>query len=428
MAITESLPPEIWIEIWKLTLPSREEAFALGKISLMHSPWNVARVCGRWRATMLNTPSMWSNLFISTRRWINYSIPLLKEQISRAGQHPLRVCMICKKDPLRTAGKIFAAIVHSCPRWETLELVSNWPLPTYALLHMRNNIPLLREVHICADCLRGYAGQDVLEFAPSLKVVRITDPPLLNRDIILNRQYLEGNDYTDSFVFPPAPPFETALPWAQLMHYESQCANPFLFDALCLAENLVVCQARVIVEARHAGWRVPAGIVRFMHLQKLTLTAPGPLLDRLALPALQDFFIEVPPCDFHHVVALVQRSNCSLRKFWVKSQPHPAQYRQILLANPDILELGLIGRNPWQENRIPRCPHIDNIIRGLRVDAAAVLVPRLRSFCIHDQAVDLDMQGVLDMVGGRLGAPLYNGVRDAPIFAQRRGAPDGITG
>ncbi|KAJ6601002.1 hypothetical protein DFH09DRAFT_1489897 [Mycena vulgaris] len=99
-------------------------------------------------------------------------------------------------------------------------------------------------------------------------------------------------------------------------------------------------------------------------------------------PGLEDFYIEVPPREFHHVVSL--------------------EYRQILLANPDIFELGIIGRDTGQQARIPRCSNINNDIRALRVDVADVIVPRFRAFYIHDQVVDLDMQAVISMVAGRI--------------------------
>ncbi|KAJ7463758.1 hypothetical protein FB451DRAFT_1403768 [Mycena latifolia] len=409
-ATAQSLPAELLINIFKLTLPSREEALELGKISLNHGSWGLGRVCGRWRATVLDMPCMWADLWISiptgTAPWINYPVALLQEQIARGGQQPMRVTLISQETPGYTTAKIFAAIAPSCARWETLELVSKWLLPTTALLRLRDNIPLLREIHICADSQSGYAGQNIFEFAPALRIVRITEPRLHADNRNINWMSADYNpNYNDSFMWPADPPFEDIFPWDQLTHYESQCMDPYHFDALCQAENLVVCQATVVIERRHVAWRPPTELVRFMHLQKLTLYAPGPLLDQLVLPALQDFFIEAPPREFHHVVALVQRSQCSLRKFWMKSHPPPAQYRAILLANPDIVELGIIGRESLR-HLLGRCTNIDAIVRDLRADAAVPLVPHLHTFCIHDQAADLDMHAVADMVQGRMATGL----------------------
>ncbi|KAJ7463783.1 hypothetical protein FB451DRAFT_1562206 [Mycena latifolia] len=410
MATSDSLPVELLIKIWKLTLPSREEALVFGKISLSNGPWALARVSGRWRATMLNTPNMWTDLFISipanSPSWINYPMGLLKEQLSRAGQQPMRVALFSQEKPGYTTAKIFSTIVQSCARWETLELVSHWLLPPEALRRMRNNIPLLREINICADSDWGYVAENIFEFAPSLQLVRITEPGLLSGTPNTNRPHhpMRGHERA-CFMWPSDPPFDNVFPWSQLTRYETERTDPFLFDALCLAQNIVVCQVSVVVKPQHSMWRVPIQLVRFTHLQKLTLYAPGPLVDQLVLPALQDFFIEAPPHDFHHIVALVKRSQCSLRKFWMKSHPPPAQYREILVLNPEIVELGIIGRETRHEERV-RCNNVDNIIRALRVDAGDVLAPHLRTFYIHDQVIDLNINAALDMVQGRLGVGL----------------------
>ncbi|KAJ7488834.1 hypothetical protein FB451DRAFT_1552806 [Mycena latifolia] len=393
----ESLPTELLTKIWKLALPTREEALEIGKRPLFHQgPWVLGRVCGRWRAIMLNTPDMWSHLFISiptaTAPWVNYPLALLEEQISRAGQRPLRVTFISEEYPGYTTAKIFACIAHSCARWDTLEIVTRWSLPPDALLRMHNNIPLLREINICVDIQTGFVQQNVFQFAPSLRVVRIRE----SRTRIMAR----GNllDWNAHYEYgPPMSSLSSVFPWAQLTYYESQFTDPSHFDALCLAQNLVVCKA-VIVEPNEAtAGSVPSHLFRLISLQKLSLVfyGRGILLDRLVLPALQDFFIQVEPKEFQHVVALMERSQCSLRRFWIHPAPDPAHYRQMLLANPGIDELGIIGRY-----------NVDDIIHGLRVDAADLLVPRLRSFCIQDKFEGLDMHAVLDMVCGRIGGGL----------------------
>ncbi|KAJ7463717.1 hypothetical protein FB451DRAFT_1180191 [Mycena latifolia] len=135
---------------------------------------------------------------------------------------------------------------------------------------------------------------------------------------------------------------------------------------------------------------------RALHVpEKLILSVcatAGPLLDRVVMPAHQDFFIQASPADFHHIVSLVQGSQCSLRKFWVNTAPDSMHYRQILLANADIIEGGIMN-------------NVTNVIPSLFVDAAVLLVPRLRRFSIHHE-FDLNMRSVLDMVWGRISAGL----------------------
>ncbi|KAJ7622638.1 hypothetical protein DFH06DRAFT_1231875 [Mycena polygramma] len=191
-------------------------------------------------------------------------------------------------------------------------------LPAASLLRMRERIPLLREIHICADSETGYASatRHAFEVAPSLKLIRITEPRLHahNRNMRPLSPFYDPT-YNDNF-----------------------CKSPYHFDALCLAQNLTVCQATV-EHHRYPAWRPPSQPVRFEHLQKLTLFAPGALLDRLVLPALQHLFIEVYTPEFPHVVDLLLRSRCPLRTFWIKAHPPAAQYAQILAAHPDLCAL-----------------------------------------------------------------------------------------
>ncbi|KAJ7146550.1 hypothetical protein C8R44DRAFT_16411 [Mycena epipterygia] len=284
-------------------------------------------------------------------------------------------------------------MAESSRRLETLDIFSETGLPGGAWFQMRNNIPLLREIHICAVSVKGFSVGDIFEIAPSLQTVRITEPRIHKTKISSAEQTL-----LDRMPRPPANTF----PWSQLTHYESQHSEPSLFDALSLAQNLVVCHATIVVD-RHHVWNPPTQFVRLPRLQKLALRAPDLLLDRLDLPSLQDFFIETSPGEFHRVVALVQRSECTLRRFWIESHqggPPPAQYRQILQSNPDIAELGIIGPgSAWPDHY----ENMDNIFRGLRagVDATDVVVPDLRAFHIHLET-GLNISIVIDMLESRL--------------------------
>ncbi|KAJ7488867.1 hypothetical protein FB451DRAFT_1552828, partial [Mycena latifolia] len=346
---------------------------------------------------------MWSHLFISVAQgsasWVNYPIALLEEQIARAGKHPLRVTLISEEKSGYTTAKILTAIMHSCARWETLELFSEWVLPTTALCRMLNNIPLLREINICAESdletETGYVdlGMDIFEFVPSLRLVRITEPPVDNP-----MGHGRGTPY-GKFMWPfwsSRSSFEQVFPWAQRTHYESQCADRGVpFPSTRFARRRISLYAR-----RRSEWMVALDsdccTSRALHVpEKLILSVcatAGLLFDRVVMPAQQDFFIQASPADFHHIVSLVQRSQCSLRKFWVNTAPDSMHYRQILLANADIVELGIMNS-------------VTNVIPSLFVDAAVLLVPRLRTFSIHHE-FDFNMRSVLDMAWGCIGAGL----------------------
>ncbi|KAJ6580786.1 hypothetical protein B0H19DRAFT_894069, partial [Mycena capillaripes] len=54
------LPPEVLGEIFSWTMPSVNDALDLGRFDTgANSPWVLTRVCSRWRAISLSTPSLW---------------------------------------------------------------------------------------------------------------------------------------------------------------------------------------------------------------------------------------------------------------------------------------------------------------------------------------------------------------------------------
>ncbi|KAJ7157363.1 hypothetical protein C8R46DRAFT_424572 [Mycena filopes] len=143
--MTLELPVEILRQIFTMSVPTREEAIELGRVSFLDSPWCLTLVSHQWRAIALSMPSLWSSITIaiepSTPAWTNYPLGLLEAQITRSGTSPLQVVFISKELPGYHSQKLFAAIVPSCNRWETLQLDSAWPLPH--IYHMRDRIPLL---------------------------------------------------------------------------------------------------------------------------------------------------------------------------------------------------------------------------------------------------------------------------------------------
>ncbi|KAJ7666130.1 hypothetical protein DFH06DRAFT_984575, partial [Mycena polygramma] len=53
-------PPEIIETIFRRTLPPVSSSFC----SSFYSPWNISRVCGRWRSVSLASPHLWTQVNI----------------------------------------------------------------------------------------------------------------------------------------------------------------------------------------------------------------------------------------------------------------------------------------------------------------------------------------------------------------------------
>ncbi|KAJ7760110.1 hypothetical protein DFH07DRAFT_940035 [Mycena maculata] len=367
----EALPVEVIRHILKMTLPSREEAMRLGRISLLDTPWSLTFVSSLWRAIALDIPGLWSSITIiiplSSAPWTNYPARLLELQISRSGVHPLQVIFISDETPGWTTAKLFTTLVESCDRWETLELRSSeWPLES--LPRLRERLPLLREMllySISPGRNSPLHMADIFQSMPQLRVARFRDLRVF------------------SFALPGARDYIN-VPWAQLTKFEGMYA-----DELRLAVNLVECKVEVATTSQEPKF--------FAHLKTLTLLhAQSDFLGSLLLPALEDFLTDIYCDQFEHVIAFLEQSACSLRKFRMFSHPPIDQFLRVLMCNPHIVEIGIVGGEVLQGQRI------NDVVAALTLrPQQPVYAPELTRFLIHDHRRVLDLDAVLDMLDSR---------------------------
>ncbi|KAJ7631715.1 hypothetical protein DFH06DRAFT_1223978 [Mycena polygramma] len=389
-----TLPVELLRKIFKTCLPTREEAIEKGRISFLDVPWSLTRVSSQWRAVALDMPSLWASLTIaiehSTPSWLNYPLRLVEAQLFRSGTHPLQIVFISKEAPGYTTQKLFRIISRSSDRWETLELDSVWRLG-HALPSIQGKLSLLREMYICTERLPS----DVFRSAPNLRIARIVNPNRYHDEVPVGSRNIE-------------------LPWAQLTVFESTYRDRLQFEGMLLAPNLVECQITVpLADSDLLPWQAPAQPTVFPHLKKLVLEAPVTYLDALCLPALEALEIRTS-LPFEHLVRMLQRSACSLKRFWMKARPPVEHILPLLMHNPQIFELGLLG------SRFDGpVANTDAIIRALTLGypdgppqpvyatALTSLTVRdhpdaLNGLGVNDQSHNVNMKAVIDMVESRV--------------------------
>ncbi|KAJ7631707.1 hypothetical protein DFH06DRAFT_700427 [Mycena polygramma] len=389
-----TLPVELLQKIFKTSLPTREEAIEKGRISFLDVPWSLTLVSPQWRAVALGMPSLWASLTIaiepSTPSWVNYPLRLVEAQISRSGTHPLQIVFISKETPGYTTQKLFRLISRSSDRWETVELDSVWHLD-WTNHSIQDKLSLLREMYICTKNLPS----DVFRSAPNLRIARIVNP--------------DQHDEFDEFqaVLNQQPPVvgsrNIELPWAQLTVFESTYRDRLQLEGMLLAPNLVECQITVpFREFALVPWTAPAQPTVFPHLKKLVLEAPVICLDALRLPALEALQIRTS-WPFERLVRMLQRSACSLKRFWMKGRPPVEQFLPLLTHNPQIFELGILGSS--LDGPIE---NIDAIIAALTLrdsdgpQQQPVYATALTSLTVRDHSEKVNMKAVLDMVESRV--------------------------
>ncbi|KAJ7656988.1 hypothetical protein DFH06DRAFT_467015 [Mycena polygramma] len=388
---TDTLPVELLQKIFKSTLYTREEAIEKGRISFLDSPWSLTLVSSRWRTVALGMPCLWASVTIaiksSSPSWVNYPLGLVEAQLSRSGTHPLHVVLISEEEPAYTTEKLFKLISQSSDRWETLYLDSVRPLG-HALHRIRDKLSLLREMYICTQ--NATASSDVFRSAPNLRIAHIIDP----------KETDEFDDRVHRIQRPGDKNLE--LPWAQLTVFESTYRDRLQFEGMLLATNLVECQITVpFRDLIHFPWRAPAQSTVFPHLRRLVLQAPVIYLDALCLPALEALQIRTSS-PFDQLVHMLQRSGCSLKRFWMRARPPVEQFLALLMHNAQIFELGILGTR--LDGPIANTDAIINALtlRGPDGPQQPVYAPALTSLTIREKSEKVDMKALFDMVESRV--------------------------
>lgn len=193
----DKLPMELLVEIFKRArYHTAEDTFAQGA-----NPYPVAlvRVCRLWRAAVLSTPLLWTNINI-----IEYSTPNSKGAVDtymeRSGTCPLFLTWFSYwKPPPNPREVIQGLIIRHAERWQRITVVAYEKGIVDALLAAIGTctFPILRDVEIVSSMQTSPSNFTVCQNAPSLrryKLGNITSlPPLLSNLVVLDYTLLSSD-------------------------------------------------------------------------------------------------------------------------------------------------------------------------------------------------------------------------------------------
>ncbi|KAJ7253465.1 hypothetical protein C8J57DRAFT_1348141 [Mycena rebaudengoi] len=288
------LPYDILGELFSWSLPHlSQEQFCSTDMSL--SPWILTRICRRWREISLSLPALWSHICIGGDRPIKLAV--LAAQLDRSSP-----CRLTIRFPSEFHNiEAFRMLTEHSERWYaiTLPVMDRWMVPL--LDNVAGRMPLLFSLTY------HYATEDctVFETAPRLRHV-------------INRELSSG--------FLP-------VPFAQLVRLRHPMPGTALATAsLRLANNLTDLSLKSV------GWipfpwdtDTPITLPRL----RVLFVSDGLFLDLMALPALEDIYVERNGLS---LISLLRRSSCRLRKL-VSSSPNSAETLSLLEHTPSLLEL-----------------------------------------------------------------------------------------
>ncbi|KAK7036064.1 F-box domain-containing protein [Favolaschia claudopus] len=285
-----TLPNEITSEIFLHFIPPYPECSPLVG---PYSPMQLMRICRKWRAVALATPSLWRTIGFT---YIDSPLlhpadkgldGLIGAWIERSGSCPLSVNISHSWPLLRPAhaARAISAVIPSYARWEHLQLC----LDGESLPEIQGSMPQLRSIDLDVSTV------------PDSMLFRLCDMPQLR---------------TASLSHPAA--LRVALPWSQLTTLKLlQIPPPYCPRILRQTVCLVHCD---LLFANDKGTIYTGPDINLPHLQSLSLKPFYAMFVRgfhsaLVVPALRQleiperFLGENPPDSLR---SFISKSACKL--------------------------------------------------------------------------------------------------------------------
>ncbi|KAJ6586524.1 hypothetical protein DFH09DRAFT_1143551 [Mycena vulgaris] len=294
------IPPEIWQEIFRFTIPAQRQ---MGTLSTDRLPWVLGQVCSLWRSIALCLPEIWGTIKDvefpdrgDDESETRYPLPLLKRLLYRSADNPLYISLDVPfgLDHLPPSPAFYQTLADSSHRWNTMRYESLGIPPE--MNGIQGQMPLLEVLSLSHMSFIS----TVFSHAPSLRTLIFTKGP--SRESV--------------FPWAPTTPAENAFPWPQIMHFRnlSSTADDHN-DILHWITNVVECT----LEVDHylpssVSLLQPLPDVRLTSLRKLTLRSVC-IPPWLVAPSLRELSIDSD--HINHIDGLLLRSGCDLQKLTI---------------------------------------------------------------------------------------------------------------
>ncbi|KAF7358751.1 F-box domain-containing protein [Mycena sanguinolenta] len=184
LAPIRRLPSETLVDIFQLCRPSEVEFSrssngidtAMAYLAQESMLW-IAQVCVLWHSIVLDTPSLWNNIFLhkaalrGTPQQCETTMELLRLAFERSGSLPLNFRFESfEGDPTRY-GPALELIASQSARWQTVRILCNSHFRY--LSAAKGNLPVLTTLELNTSWGIALEELDFLQFAPSVKHLTI---------------------------------------------------------------------------------------------------------------------------------------------------------------------------------------------------------------------------------------------------------------
>ncbi|TFK76397.1 hypothetical protein BDN72DRAFT_830963 [Pluteus cervinus] len=372
----EKLFPELLSEIFQQCIPP---GVPLRPASTA-APLLLTQVCSYWTAVATSNPLLWRSLRIYVHNTTKSNIELVKLWLARSRGAPLNIAFSAL--PNSDALPIFDLLVSHSYRWGTVDLVI--PVTLFQrLTSTAKGFPALNALSIhLSDVEETIYASNIFQTATSLKSLNV-----------------EWDIHT----------LLGGLPYAHLTHLSVKCFS--LQDIASMAQR---CSGLVewtinfdCVPVVMPGSSPIFSPITLQRLRTFNLYLPNPtnyghIFDLLTLPSLQDLQVEdpyfaCPPWPLQSFAALVDRSACTIRTFYLSRLAiDDDQFISTLELTPRLQELRL------QERRSGPWPSLSNnfLLRLTIGRDESCLVPHLKVIVI-ERRFTLNPDLFIDMIRSR---------------------------
>jgi hypothetical protein len=276
-------------EIFILTIPND---YLYRFSDFMRAVMLPGSICKHWRDVALSTPKLWSSINLELQEETTEAdVDLARTWLTRSGGMPLSLRVGALLQPPATH-PVMGVLTQQAERWEHVTFAIPFSMMNETRA-AKNRLPRLRTLSISyiydSERVPWTTLIDTFEVAPQLTNLTISWKTSLHVEVPLTK--------------------------LTRIHMSSNFSLDQCYHVLRRAPNLMECHLRIhdrILDPSHP-------IIHHSHLHTLkmvTVGNPGPLFDRLILPALHsfDYYEESAAWPQVQFVSLLSRSSCSLGK------------------------------------------------------------------------------------------------------------------
>lgn len=368
LSTLRSMPPEVLSDIFLRCLPDFDiDIYA--DFDLDHPPWNIARVCQKWRYVCLSTPLLWLRIptVFLNREYKPGFFELLKTMMNLSFPYFVRLHL---RDTTAETIQHFQHVLH---RIHSLDVRVNLSMMK-ALLQRKESFKHLKSAEISFDFANSSDGPPNLDFLATVTSLTLSCP---------SSSELEGIDYPNPYALLRSVDFQ----WSNLTSFCGEnLPTTYLrkvISAAPLLQKVTMHDVRDTYFDSSTADPVPTSIIYHTNLKDLRLTTdwswyiPRETLQYLRLPGLQSFHIEHAGVHSAPLLSIIEHTHGSLLKLHL-GEPLESKYKWTLYS---------------------LCPHLEELflcyadaedLKTLTISSDSRLCPALRCLSLPDFTLDDD--------------------------------------